>query len=136
MGPTLGGGVEPGRAYCAWPSPRPAQRVIFQITGPDPTRSVRFQSHAPSAGPGPRYSYLEGRLPGLAREIFRIFSLYLRAVSPPPQDSEATTCSFARTQRVSLGSHSLSTVGIRSRVCHAPIPAFVYHWCRVGYVVP
>ena len=29
MGITLGGGVEPGRAYGAWPSPRQAQRVIF-----------------------------------------------------------------------------------------------------------
>ena len=29
VGPTLGGGVEPGRADVAWPSPRPAQRVIF-----------------------------------------------------------------------------------------------------------
>ena len=29
LGPTLGGGVEPGRADGAWPSPRPAQRVMF-----------------------------------------------------------------------------------------------------------
>ena len=35
----------------------------------------------------------------------------------------------------SLGSRSLSTIGIRSRVCHAPIPAFGYRWFGVGYVV-
>ena len=29
VGPTLGGGVEPGRADGAWPSPRPAKRVII-----------------------------------------------------------------------------------------------------------
>ena len=29
VGPTFGGGVEPGRADGAWPGPRPAQRVIF-----------------------------------------------------------------------------------------------------------
>ena len=28
-GQTLGGGVKPSRADGAWPSPRPAQRVIF-----------------------------------------------------------------------------------------------------------
>ena len=36
----------------------------------------------------------------------------------------------------SLGSRSLSTIGVRSRVCHAPIPAFGYRWCGVGHVVP
>ena len=35
----------------------------------------------------------------------------------------------------SLGSRSLSTIGVRSRVCHAPIPAFGHRWCGVGYVV-
>ena len=36
MGPTLGGGAEPGRADRAWPSPRPALPVIFLIHGPKP----------------------------------------------------------------------------------------------------
>ena len=86
MGPTLGGGVEPGRADGAWPSPSPAQPApgpagdIYKITGPSPTRSVTFQSHAMSARPRQRVSNLTGRLPGLARAILVIFSLFLRAV--------------------------------------------------------
>ena len=66
--------------------------------GPIPTRSVRFQSHATSVRPRQRVSNLTGRLPGLAREIFRIFR---RAVSPPPRGFEAaTTCSLARAPRL------------------------------------
>ena len=103
VGPTLGGGVEPGRADGAWPSPRPAQRVIFSITGPSPTKAVRFQSHATSARPRQRISNLTGRLPGMAREILRLFSLFLRAVSPPPRGFEAVTCSLARALRLLWG---------------------------------
>ena len=72
----------------------------FQITGPRPTWSVRFQSHATSTRPGQRVSNLIGRLPGLALEILRTFSLFLRAVSPPPRGFEAATCSLARAQRL------------------------------------
>ena len=42
---------------------------------------MRFQSHATSARSLQRVSNLTGRLPGLVREILRIFSLFLRAVS-------------------------------------------------------
>ena len=60
---------------------------------------MRFQSHATSARPAERVSNLTGRLPGLARETLIIFSLFLRAVAPPPpRGFEAATCSFARAQ--------------------------------------
>ena len=102
VGPSLGGGVEPGRADGAWPSPRPAQRVIFSTPRAQPARSVRFQSHATSARPRQRVSNLTGCLPGLDREILRIFLLFLRAVSPP-RGFEAATCSLARIPRLLWG---------------------------------
>ena len=88
------GRAGPNRRRLAQPAPGPAGD-IFKITGPSPTRSVRFQSHATSAWPRQRVSNLTGRLPGLARKILRIFSLFLRAVSPPPRGFEAATCSLA-----------------------------------------
>ena len=84
------------------PAPGPAGD-IFKIAGPSPTRSVRFQSHATSARPAQRVSNLTGRLPGLAREILRIFSLFFRAVSPPPRGFEAATCSLARAPQLLRG---------------------------------
>ena len=95
------GRAGPSRRRLAQPAPGPAGD-IFKITGPSPTRSVRFQSHATSARPGQRVSNLTGRLPGLAREILRIFSLFLRAVSPP-RGFEAATCSLARAPRLLWG---------------------------------
>ena len=114
--PNFAGGAEPGRADLARPRPCPAQPVMFQVTGPRPTRFVRFRSHTPSARPGPRDSSLTSCPPGLAREILRIFSLFLRSVSPPPRCFEAAKCSSARVQRCLWGSRLLSTNGIRSRV--------------------
>ena len=108
VGPTLGGGVEPGRADGAWPSQRPAQPApgpagdIFKITGPSPTRSVRFQSYATSARLGQRVSNLTGRLPGLACEIRRILSPFFRDVSLP-RGFKAATCSLARAPRLLRG---------------------------------
>ena len=135
-GQTLGGGVEPGRADGAWPSLRPCQRVIFsKKKGPSPTRSVRLQSQATSARPRQRVSNLTGRLPGLAREILTIFSLFLRAVSPPPRGFEAATYSLARAPRL-LSGVARSLQSAYEAVCHAPIPAFRYRWFGVGYVVP
>ena len=93
------GRAGPSRRRLAQPAPGPAGD-IFKITGPSPTRSVRFQSHATSARPRQRVSNLTGRLPGLAREILRIFSLFLRAVSPPPRGFEAATCLLARAPRL------------------------------------
>ena len=66
VGPTLGGGAEQGRADRAWPSPCPAQRVIFSNHGPKPdlvceisiprdvgpARPATFHSHWSSARPG------------------------------------------------------------------------------------
>ena len=92
-----------GRAGPTLPGPvrARARPRYFKITGPSQTRSVRFQSHAPSARPGPRDSNLAGRLPGLAREILGIFSLFVCTVSspPPPRGFEAATCSLARARR-------------------------------------
>ena len=126
------GRAGPSQRRLAQPAPGPACD-IFKITGPSPTRSVRSQSHATSALSGQRVSNT-GRLPGLAREILRIFSLFLRAaVSSRFRGSNVLV---SPGPAASLESRSLSTTGIRSRVCHAPIPAFGYLWCGVGYVVP
>ena len=56
-----------------------------------------------SARSGQRVSNLTGRLPGLVREILRIFSLFLRAVPPPPRGFEGATCSSARAPRLLWG---------------------------------
>ena len=101
------GRARPSRRRLAQPAPGPAGD-LFKITGPSPTISVKFQSHATSARPGQRVSNVTGRLPGLAREILRIFSLLLRAVSPPPLSFGAATCSLARAPRLLCGvAHSL-----------------------------
>ena len=93
------GGAGPSRRRLVQPTPGPAGDT-FKITGPSPTRSVRFQSHATSARPGQRVSNLTGRLLGLARAILRIFSLFLRVVSPPPRGFEVAACSLARAPRL------------------------------------
>ena len=68
------GRAGPSRRRLALPTPGPAGDT-FKITGPSPTRSVRFQSHATSARLGRRVANLTGRLPGLAREILNIFAV-------------------------------------------------------------
>ena len=88
------------RRRLAQPAPGPAGDILQKITGPSPTRSVRFQSHATSARSGQRVSNLTGRRLGLAHEILKIFSLFLRAVFRPPRGFEAATCSLARAQRL------------------------------------
>ena len=88
------------RRRLAQPTPGPAGDN-FNITCPSPTRSVRVQSHATSTRPRQRVSNLTGRLPGLAREVIGIFSLFLRAVSP--RGFEAATCSLARVPRLLCG---------------------------------
>ena len=87
--------------YLAQPAPGPAGD-IFKLISQSPTRSGRFQSHVTPARPGQRVSNITGRLPGLAREIPRIFSLFLRAVYPP-RGFEASTCSLARAPRLLWG---------------------------------
>ena len=91
------GRAGPGRWRLAQPAPGQAGDN-FKITGPSPTTSVRFQSHATSARPGQRVANLTGRLPGLAREILRIFSPFLRAVSP--RGFAEATCSLAGAPRL------------------------------------
>ena len=95
------GRAGPSRRRLAQPAPGPAGD-IFKITGPSPTRSLRFQPHATSVRPRQLVSNHTGRLPGPAREIFRIFSLLLRAVSPP-RDFEAAMCSLARAPQLLWG---------------------------------
>ena len=63
VGPTLGGGVEPGGADHAWPSPHPAQRGIFSTHAPKPDLVCDISIP---------------RDVGLAREMLIIFSLFLR----------------------------------------------------------
>ena len=117
------GRAGPGRRRLAQPAPGPAGD-IFKITSPSPTRSGRFQSHATSARPHQRVYNLTGRLPGLAREILRIFSSCCVSSSSRFRRSNVLVSSGPA---ASLGSRSLSTIiGIRSRVCHAPISAFGY----------
>ena len=77
------GGAGPSRRRLVQPTPGPAGDT-FKITGPSPTRSVRFQSHATSARPGQRVSNLTGRLPGPALDILIISSLFVSAVFTPP----------------------------------------------------
>ena len=96
------GRAGPRRRRLAQPAPGPAGDT-FKIISPSPTRSGRFQSHVTSTRPGQRVSNITGRLSGLAREILRICSLFLRAVSPPPRGFEATTCSLARAPRLLWG---------------------------------
>ena len=89
------------RRRLAQPAPGTAGN-IFKTTGPSPTRSVRFQSHATSARPRQRVSNLTGRLPGLACEIRRILSPFFRDVSLP-RGFKAATCSLARAPRLLRG---------------------------------
>ena len=96
------GRAGPRRRRPAQPAPGPAGD-IFNIISHSPTRSGRFQSHVTSARPGQRVSNITGRLPGLAREILRISSLFLRAVSPSPRGFEEAACSLARAQRLLWG---------------------------------
>ena len=96
-----------GRSRSRLPQPAPGPECDFQITSSSPAWCVRFQSHATSARPGQQVSNLIGRLPGLARDIPRILSLFLRAVSPPPRGFEAATCSLARAPWLILESLAL-----------------------------
>ena len=70
--------------------------MIFLKSRDQARPGLSFQSYATSARPGQRVSNLTGRLPGLAREILMICSMFFRAVSPPPRGFEAGTCSLAR----------------------------------------
>ena len=125
------GRAGPRRRRLAQPAPGPAGD-IFKIISQSPTRSGRFQSHVTSARPVSfQYHWSSARPgPGDSQNIFAVSSCCVSSsrfrgnnvlVSPGPA--------------ASLRSRSLSTIGIRSRVCHAPIPAFGYRWYGVGYVV-
>ena len=88
--------------------------------GPAPPAS--FQSHWSSARPGPWDS----------QNIFAVSSCCVSSSSR----FRGSNVFVSPGPAASLGSRPLSTIGIWSRVCHAPIPAFAYRWCGVRYVVP
>ena len=102
-GQTLGGGVEPGRADGAWPSLRPAQRVIFSKsraqarTGLGDSNPMRRRP-----GPGNEFPISLVVCPAWPVRFSRVFSLFLRALSPP-RDFEAAMCSLARAPRLLWG---------------------------------
>ena len=131
------GRAGPSRRRLAQPAPGLAG-YIFKITGPSPTTSVRFQSHATSARPSQRVYNLtdwSSARPGLwdSQNVFAVSSCCCVSSSSRFRGSNVLV---SPGPAASLGSRSLSTTGVRSRVCHAPIPAFVYRWCGVGYIVP
>ena len=118
------GTARPSRAYRAWPGP-----WYVQITGRSLTQPARFLFQRSSATPGSRHSISQGvclAWPVTSSGHFRVLSSSCGSsfskfrghnllVSPRPA--------------VSLGSRPLPTSGVRSRVCHAPIPTFGYRWC-------
>ena len=127
MGPSRAGPTAPGPARV-----RP-HRVIFSNHGPSPTWAVRFQSHATSARPGQRVSNLTGRLPGLAREIVRIFNIFALSSCCVPSRFRGSNVLVTSRPAASLGSRSLSYIqSAYEAVCHAPMPAFGYSWCGMG----
>ena len=116
------GRAGPSRRRLAQPTPGPAGD-IFKITSPSPTRSGRFQSHATSTRPGQRVSNLTGRLPGLAREILRIFFAVSSCCVSSSSRFRGSNVLVSSGPAASLESRSLSAIGVRSTVCHVPIPA-------------
>ena len=85
---------------------------------PHPDLPARFQSHWLSAGPGPWDS-------------LNIFTLSSRRFSSSSRFHGRDVLVSPRPE-VSSGSRSLSTIGVQSSVCHAPIPAFRYRWVPRG----
>ena len=130
--PTPASGARPGRAGPTAPDPA---RDYIRITGRSLTQPSRFQSHRPSAEPGPPDSISQAVCPAWPVPYSGSFRFCLRAVAPPPRTLETITCSLDRAQRCLWGSRPLSTSGARSRVCHGPIPARI-PLVRVGSVVP
>ena len=106
------GRAGPSRRRLAQPAPGPAGDT-FKITGPSPTRSVRFQSHETSARPGQRVSNLTGRLPGLARDSQNIFA-FSSCCCVSSSMFRGSNVLVSPGPAAYLGSRSLSTIGIRS----------------------
>ena len=126
------GSSRASRRRLAQPTPGPVGD-IFKITGPSPTKCVRFQSHATLARPGQRVSNLTGRLPGLAREIVRIFNIFALSSCCVPSRFRGSNVLVTSRPAASLGSRSLSYIqSAYEAVCHAPMPAFGYSWCGMG----
>ena len=102
--------------------------VIYSNHGPksDPACEIPISStvgQARSAG-----FHLAGRLPSLACDILRSFSLLPSNCGSPSSKFGGHNVLVGPRPAVSLGRRPLSTSGVRSRVCHAPIPAFGYLW--------
>jgi len=97
-GPTLGGGVEPGRANGAWPSPRPARRVIFSKSRAQ-ARPGLWDSNPTRRRPCPASEFpilvVCPAWPVRFSEYFRCFFVLLS-----PRGFEAATCLLARAPRL------------------------------------
>ena len=87
--------------------------IILRISRARPgRRPVRLETRWSSARPGPCDSQ-------------NIFAVSSRCVSSSSR-FRGSSVLVSPGPAASLGSRSLSTIGVRSRVCHAPIPAFGY----------
>ena len=127
------GRAGPSRRRLAHTAPGPAGD-IFKITGPSPTRSERFQSTRCRPGPASEFPISLVVCPAWPvrfSEYFRFFfvvclllevSRQQRARSPGPA--------------ASLGSRSLSTIGITKQGLPCPYTGLRIPLVRVVYVVP
>ena len=142
MRPTLAGGAEPGRSrfviFSNCKRSKTSNPTVFAGGGnsrrwgragpgrprrPGSALPVIFSNHGPKPDLVCEISIPRDVSP--ARQLVINRTVFLRAMSPPPRCFEAATCSLVRA-RGFFGSRSLPASGIRSRVCHAPIPCLLY----------
>ena len=129
------GQAGPSRRRLAQPAPGPAGDIAKSRAQARPGLGDSNPARR-RPGPASEFPISLTRLPGLVREILRIFSLFLRAVSPPPRGFEAATCSLARAQRLPWGvARSLQSAYEPESSMPLYRPSDTV-WCRVGYVVP
>ena len=121
MGPTLAGGAGPGR-------PRPAQPVRFSTAGPelDPACDIPISRAVGAARPGPAREIPTSLVVCPAWPVRFVQNIFVHSSCcfSSPLRFRGRTVLVSLRQAVSLGSHSLSTIGMRRRVWHAHILAF------------